>query len=109
MKGWPRACRRVAAWSRGAVLAHSAWLLPLRSPAWNYWPAKLFEKRNSLQAAMAEADPVEELKARIEEIKAESESKLQEAAEQSAAELKKLQESWCACHHFGCWRVPQRH
>ena len=43
-----------------------------------------------------EADPVEELKLRLEELKEESELKLKEAAEQSARELKDLQQTWCA-------------
>ena len=55
---------------------------------------------------MAEVDPVEELKARIEEIKQESELKLKEAAEQSSAELKKLQDSWCADAYFFKWCSP---
>ncbi len=56
--------------------------------------------------AMAEVDPVEELKARIEEIKEEAELKLKEAAEQSSAELKKLQDSWCAGSHLCHQRSP---
>lgn len=44
---------------------------------------------------------VDELKARIEQIKGESESKLKQIADQSSAELRKLQESWCA-------RLPDR-
>lgn len=41
---------------------------------------------------------VDELKARIEQIKGESESKLKQIADQSSTELRKLQESWCAFH-----------
>ena len=43
-----------------------------------------------------EADPVEELKLRLEELREESELKLKEATEQSARELKGLQQTWCA-------------
>jgi hypothetical protein len=61
------------------------------------WPA-CFEL-----PAMSEVD---DLKARIEQIKSESESKLKQIADQSSAELRKLQESWCAAAAPPCGRGP---